>query len=52
MNLQNLLWPAFGAGLIFAAQKVSAVPAVARAPLTVIGTLMLVKPFAAVQEKI
>lgn len=52
MNFQNLLWPAFGAGLIFAAQKVSAIPPVARAPLTVIGTLMLVKPVVAIQSKI
>lgn len=52
MNLQNLLWPALGAGLIYAAQKVSAVPAVARAPLTVIGTLMMVKPIASIQERI
>lgn len=52
MNFSNLLWPAVGAGLIYAAQKVSAVPTVARAPLTVIGTLMLVKPLAVVQDKI
>lgn len=52
MNLQTLMWPAIGAGLIYAAQKVSAVPAVARAPLTVIGTLMLVKPVVAIQSKI
>lgn len=52
MNLQNLLWPALGAGLIYASKKVSAVPDIARAPLAVIGTLMLVKPFAVVQDKI
>lgn len=51
MNNQYL-WAAAGAGLIFAAQKVTAIPAVARAPLTVIGTLMLIKPVAVIQTKI
>lgn len=52
MNLGNLLWPAIGAGLIYASKKVSSVPDMARAPLAVIGTLMVVKNIPFVQDKI
>lgn len=52
MNFANLLWPAVGVGLIYASKKVSGIPDMARAPLAVVGTLMVVKPLAFVQEKI
>lgn len=52
MNFGNLLWPAVGVALIYASKKVSSVPDMARAPLAVVGTLMVVKNVPFVQDKI
>lgn len=52
MNLSTLLWPALGAGLIYAANSMKGVPDIARGPMTVVGTLMVLKPVPFVQDKI
>lgn len=52
MKFTDLLWPAVGAGLVYAASTMESIPKLARAPLTVVGTLMALKPLAFVQSKI
>lgn len=52
MKFTDLLWPAIGAGLVIAAAKMKGIPEIARAPMVVLGTLMVVKPVAFVQDKI
>ena len=50
--MQSFLKPAIGAALIVAANKVKAVPEIARLPLAVIGTIMVAKALPVVGEQI
>jgi hypothetical protein len=52
MDIKQFLWPAIGAGMIYAADKVKAVPAVARVPLAAIGAILIAKAIPVINDRI
>ena len=52
MDVSTLVKPAIGAGLIYAADNVKAIPAWLRVPLVVVGTLMVARALPVVKDQI
>jgi hypothetical protein len=51
MDYKKYMWAAVGVAMIYAAKKVSAIPDIARAPLTVLGTIMAIEPIDFFRDK-
>lgn len=52
MDLKQFLWPAVGAAMIYAADKVKAVPAIARIPMAAVGAILVAKAVPVIRDQI
>lgn len=52
MDLSKYLWPAIGAGMIYAADKVKAVPGIARVPMAAVGAVLVARALPVIGEKV